>query len=192
MLHVITGPMFSGKSTELARHIERQERAGKRVAIFVPSLDNRYDASGASLSTHSGLRRDGIPLDRSRRLPDELQAHADTIRHADVIVFDEGNFFLGLRDAALHLVETQHKHVIVAGLALDDRRRPFGDMESLVSVATKVQRLRAVCSCQSDDALFSARIEVQDLPLDASQTSVGGAEKYVALCRACYVKHYGL
>jgi thymidine kinase len=40
-LEVVIGPMFSGKTSELIRLVEREVYAKKRGAIFKPAFDNR-------------------------------------------------------------------------------------------------------------------------------------------------------
>ena len=41
-IEVICGPMFSGKTEELIRRVVRAQIAKQRVAIFKPSIDNRF------------------------------------------------------------------------------------------------------------------------------------------------------
>ncbi|MBS3813227.1 thymidine kinase, partial [Candidatus Bipolaricaulota bacterium] len=41
-LEVITGCMFSGKSEELIRRIDRANIAGQNTLIFKPHFDDRY------------------------------------------------------------------------------------------------------------------------------------------------------
>ncbi len=43
-IEVICGSMFSGKSEELIRRVRRVQIARKRVQIFKPLLDYRYQA----------------------------------------------------------------------------------------------------------------------------------------------------
>jgi len=40
-IEVITGPMFSGKTTELMRRLERYTYAGRKVVLFKPDIDQR-------------------------------------------------------------------------------------------------------------------------------------------------------
>ena len=63
MLTVITGPMFSGKSIELIRQVNRQKIAGKRVIVFKFSKDNRYSQTEAS--SYDGMSTWAIPVTTS-------------------------------------------------------------------------------------------------------------------------------
>ena len=42
-IEVITGSMFSGKTEELIRRLNRAIIAKKKVKIFKPEVDSRYD-----------------------------------------------------------------------------------------------------------------------------------------------------
>jgi hypothetical protein len=73
------------------------------------------------------------------------------------------------------------KTVIVACLDGTFQRKPFGRVLELLALAESVTKLSAVCMLCQANAAFSKRI--------GSETAVeviGGADKYVAVCRACY------
>ena len=42
-IEVICGSMFSGKTEELIRRLKKAEIAGKKIMIFKPKIDVRYD-----------------------------------------------------------------------------------------------------------------------------------------------------
>ena len=42
-IEVVCGPMFSGKTSELIRRVERAQIAKQRVQIFKPCIDIRYN-----------------------------------------------------------------------------------------------------------------------------------------------------
>ncbi|KAF2559481.1 hypothetical protein F2Q68_00018101 [Brassica cretica] len=52
-IHVITGPMFSGKSTSLLRRIKTEISVGRSVAMVKSSKDTRYAKD--SVVTHDGI-----------------------------------------------------------------------------------------------------------------------------------------
>ena len=41
-IELICGSMFSGKSEELIKRVSRAQFAKQKIAVFKPSLDNRY------------------------------------------------------------------------------------------------------------------------------------------------------
>ena len=73
------------------------------------------------------------------------------------------------------------KVVIVAALDGDFQRKPFGSVCDLVALSESVTKLSAVCNFCCGDAAFTKRI--------GSETAIqviGGSEKYIPVCRACY------
>lgn len=74
------------------------------------------------------------------------------------------------------------KVVLVAALDGTFQRKPFGTVLNLVPLAETVTKLTAVCMMCQADAAFSLRL--------GSETQVeliGGADKYIAVCRRCFV-----
>ena len=76
------------------------------------------------------------------------------------------------------------KIVIVAALDGTYQRKPFKHVLELVPLAEKVTKLSSICMYCKRNAAFSHRISSEkDVEI------IGGAEKYVALCRSCHLKH---
>ena len=59
-LEVICGPMFSGKTEELIRRIKRAVIAKRRVQLFKPRIDARYDAE--AVVSHSAQKLRSISM----------------------------------------------------------------------------------------------------------------------------------
>jgi len=74
--------------------------------------------------------------------------------------------------------------VIIAGLDLDFRRKPFGPMADLCAIADSVDKLHAICVECGHWANYSYR-----LVLGEQQVMRGEATEYSPLCRTCYLKH---
>src|SRR5690554_7954903 len=76
MLTVIIGPMFSGKTTELLRRLERYDLAGKKVVLVRPQTDTRLFLS------HSRLEFDGktIGVKELKDLPDLADGRSEERR----------------------------------------------------------------------------------------------------------------
>lgn len=136
--------------------------------------DDRYDTHKAS--THDRLVHDAVAC--ATLLP--MRALVDEY---DVIGIDEGQFFPDIVEFC-ETVANAGKIVIVAALDGTFQRRPFGHVLELIPLAEDVVKLKAVCmSCQGD-AAFSKR-----LGSEMEVELIGGADKYVAVCRSCYHAH---
>ncbi len=188
-LEIITGCMFSGKTEELIRRLERVRIAGRKILLFKPTIDDRY--AEAAVVTHYGREFSAHQLPPGEETLDRLIqiVGPDTLAEASVIAFDEGNFFTDrLTDLCQELV-SMGKRVIVAGLDLTFAEEPFGPMGTLMSLADRVDKLQAVCVKCGGVATRSQRlIDGQPAPTDGPVIQVGGVGSYEARCRNCYVK----
>ena len=173
-LTIITGPMFSGKSTELIREAGRLRSIGKKVLGIVHKIDDRY-AEGR-IVTHNGAQwyEDVVVADKLTGIE---------VDEYDVIIVEELQFFTDAFDNIVKWVEEAGVSVICAGLDGDFKRQPFCDVLRLIPYADKVIKLNALCKSCGDGtaAHFSKRIvKKYDTVL------VGGNSVYEAVCR----KHF--
>jgi thymidine kinase len=188
-LEIITGCMFSGKTEELIRRLERVRIAGRKILLFKPTIDDRY--ADAAVVTHYGREFAAHPLPPGEETIEKLieVVGAEALAESAVLAFDEGNFFSDrLTDLCQELV-AMGKRVIVAGLDLTFAEEPFGPMGPLMSLADRVDKLQAVCVQCGGVATRSQRlIDGRPAPTDGPIIQVGGVGSYEARCRNCYVK----
>ena len=180
-LEVITGPMFAGKTSELIKRIERQAYAKRKVALFKPSIDNRYSTS--DVVAHNGLRYKAyvVPTDGNG-----VQMIVDlTSREGfEVIGVDEVQFFPMEIVGALNELADRGVYVIASGLNLDFRGNPFPAMKELLVRADNIVYLTAVCTVCGRPATRSQRlIDGKPASKDSPVILVGGRESYEARCR---------
>ncbi len=127
ILEVITGPMFAGKTSELIKRIERQAYAKKKVALFKPSIDDRY--SREEVVAHNGLRYRAYVVPTSNEGVEEI---ARLIRRGrfDVVGVDEVQFFPVKIVKMLNNLADSGIYVIASGLNLDFKAEPFPVMRA--------------------------------------------------------------
>jgi thymidine kinase len=166
-LEVIAGSMFSGKTVRLIARLRDAESQGLRVRAYKPRVDNRYAVD--AIVSHTGTRfpasvfEQGVP------------------QTADVVGIDEVQFLPeSVVDLVLQWVK-QGARVIVSGLDLDCWGKPFGPMPTLLSYATEVQKLTAICAQCGGEASRSQRLATTE-----STIFVGGAEAYEPRCFSCF------
>lgn len=183
---VITGPMFSEKSGELInRCIKLEKFGGKMVKAYKPSEDTRFSTD--EIVSRTGLRYPATNIPKA--LPDDvvLQILEET-KAVDVVAFDETQFF---KKPIMGLVEElafRGKHVIIDGLNTDYRGKEFGYMGGLLAMADEIKRLYAFCAvCQSDDAIFTQRLENGRPAKHGAIIQLGDIEDYEPRCRVCYI-----
>lgn len=173
-IQVIFGPMFSGKSTELIRRLNRYQIACHSCLIIKYSNDSRY--SKDSIATHDQQFLLAISTTKLFDLSDQIFENK-----YDIIGIDEGQFFPDCVQFCDYMAN-KGKIVIVAALDSTFERKEFGDILKLIPLAENVVKLNAVCMVCYDIASFSKRI-TDEKKLEV----IGGVEKYMSVCRKCYL-----
>jgi thymidine kinase len=175
-LELILGPMFSGKSTELIRKIRLAKIINKKVLVIKPLLDQRYNNN--KIVSHSFDSEDCNTVEF-------LYSLNESIKHYDVIIIDEGQFFADLKETVIKWVDEFYKEVIIGGLDGDFKREPIGKILELIPYADKCKKISSLCKICNDGTkgLFSYRITENE-----NQVQIGGVESYIPLCRNHYLK----
>jgi len=171
-LELIIGNMFSGKSTELIRRINREKSIHKRILVINYIDDNRYDTN--SVASHDNVKVDCLKVK-------ELNGIKDF--EYDSFFIDEAQFFQDLYTTVLYLVDVKNKHVVISGLDGDAFRSPFGDIIKLIPICDTVDKLTAYCSKCNNGTLapFTKKLKRGNEVID-----IGGSDKYIPVCRNHY------
>ena len=172
-IEVICGSMFSGKTEELIRRLKRAQFANQKIAIFKPTIDNRY--SDVDVVSHDLHSITSTPIDA----PVKMLGIADDVQ---VVGIDEAQFF---DDSIVEVAQTlanRGVRVIVAGLDTDFLGKPFGPMPSLMAIAEDVQKVHAICVKCGNLANHSHRLSAS-----TKLVELGEKDVYEPLCRQCYI-----
>ena len=173
-IEVITGSMFSGKTEELIRRLNRARIAKQRVEIFKPKIDNRYSEEDVVSHDSKAIRSSPVQTSASILL---------MVSGVDVVGIDEAQFFdMGLIEVCNRLAN-QGIRVIVAGLDMDFRGKPFGPIPALMAVAEYVTKVHAICMQCGNPAQYSHRMSASD-----QLVVLGEKDIYEPLCRSCFLK----
>ncbi|QQG31553.1 Thymidine kinase [Swinepox virus] len=171
-IHLILGPMFSGKSTELIRLVNRYQIATYNCKVIKYSKDNRY--GNDAVYTHDKCYISAVSTD-------SLFDIKYTLDDVDIVGIDEGQFFNDIVEFCEYMAN-KGKIVIVAALDGTYERKPFGNILNLIPLSEKVTKLNAICMICHRDASFSKRLsDEKEIEL------IGGKEKYLSVCRSCYL-----
>lgn len=172
-IEVICGSMFSGKTEELIRRLNRARIAKQKVEIFKPAVDTRY--SEDQVVSHNENAILSTPVTSSSNI---ILLASD----ADVVGVDEAQFFDENIVQVCNQLAEMGKRVIVAGLDMDFRGKPFGPIPALLATAEYVTKVHAICMRCGNLAHYSYRkIKSEKLVL------LGEKDEYEPLCRSCYV-----
>lgn len=171
-IEVICGSMFSGKTEELIRRLNRAKIARQRVEIFKPGIDTRYDDENVVSHDENSIK--STPVETASQI---LLYTYDF----EVVGIDEAQFFdMELADVCNQLANSGVR-VIVAGLDMDYSGKPFGPIPSLLASAEYITKVHAICMQCGNLAHYSFR-----KILDDKLVVLGETDSYEPLCRSCY------
>lgn len=173
-IEVICGSMFSGKTEELLRRLNRARIAGQSIEIFKPSVDIRYDEEDIVSHDRKAIRSTPVGASQNILL---------LTGGVQVVGIDEAQFFDDQLPNVCNELANQGVRVIVAGLDMDFRGNPFGPMPHLMAVAEYVTKVHAICVRTGNLAHFSHRISGGSKTIE-----LGELDRYEPLSRAAYVK----
>ncbi len=171
-IEVICGSMFSGKTEELIRRLNRSILANQEVEIFKPKVDTRYHSR--FVVSHDENEIKSTPVEFSSEIP--LLAG-----NSEVVGIDEAQFFDNDIVAVSDQLANAGKRVIIAGLDMDFEGKPFGPVPQLIATAEFVTKVHAICMKCGDVASYSYRLSSQK-----DKVVLGETESYEARCRNCF------
>jgi thymidine kinase len=171
-IEVICGAMFSGKTEELIRRLNRALIARQKVEIFKPVIDKRYKIRFVVSHNENEIRSTPVQFANDILL---------LAGNCDVVGIDEAQFFdKSIVEVAQNLANNG-KRVILAGLDMDYTGKPFSPMPELMAVAEFVTKVHPICVKCGNIAHYSHR-----LANSREQVLVGAKHNYEPLCRKCF------
>ena len=173
-IEVVCGSMFSGKTEELIRRLKRAIIANKKVEIFKPAIDVRYDENEVVSHDQNSIR--STPVSHSENI---LLLANDV----EVVGIDEAQFFDMELVSVCEKLAKRGTRVIIAGLDMDFLGKPFGPMPYLLSIADYITKVHAICVPCGDIAVHSFR-KISD----EQTVLLGEKESYEPRCRKCFEK----
>ena len=173
-IEVICGSMFSGKTEELIRRLNRARIARQNVEIFKPEMDTRYDVERV------------VSHDSNSILSTPVQSSSQILLYSNdvnVVGIDEAQFLDNELPAVCNTLANNGIRVIVAGLDMDYLGKPFGPIPALLATAEYVTKIHAICMKCGDLANYTHRLVRND-----QLVVLGEKDLYEPLCRKCYIE----
>ncbi|HSV94750.1 MAG TPA: thymidine kinase [Spirochaetia bacterium] len=200
-IEVETGPMFSGKTTELIRLVKRLEWGHKEqntdFLVFNHYNDKRYGEN--VLGTHDGPKVPAIALKNSHEIMEILTEKVGEEFHIKpeflnltALFIDEAQFFdddlprvIDFLDRLYLRTRNDQLSIYIAGLDKDFRGEPYGCMPRIEAYAHKVNKFKGICSVCGEDSDYTQRLVNGDVPsFDDPVDVVGAQELYQSRCRS--------
>ena len=174
-IEVICGSMFSGKTEELIRRVNKAKFAKLKTIVFKPKIDTRHEEK--KVVTHNSNAVESVSVKSAREM-------LKFVQDFDVFAIDEAQFFtIEILDVCKTIAD-KNKRVILAGLDMDFQGEPFGIMPQLLAIAEHVTKVHAVCSDCGKMANHSFRFSNNKALIE-----IGKKNEYKPLCRSCFKKN---
>ena len=173
-IEVICGSMFSGKTEELIRRLKRAQIARQKVAIFKPQIDTRYSEDEVVSHNYNSIHSTSVPSSSNLLL---------LANDVEVIGIDEAQFFDEELPSVCNQLANAGIRVVIAGLDMDFKGRPFGPMPQLMAQAEYVTKVHAICVKTGNLAQYSYRFTGGEKLVE-----LGEKDCYVPLSREAFVE----
>tara|TARA_B100001093_G_C26824619_1_gene1013450 strand:- start:284 stop:916 length:633 start_codon:yes stop_codon:yes gene_type:complete len=178
-LEIITGPMFSGKTSLLIkRYKELKNNHNCLVINYIH--DNRFNEGLNKLRSHDGDEIECISLYSLRELTENSE-YLNRLHEVEYIFINEAQFFVDLKDMVLFILKTLYKNVVLCGLDFDYKREKFGEIIDLYSEATSIHQLTGGCFYCINPSIYSYRTSNSN-----KKVLIGGNNEYIPVCGQCY------
>ena len=192
-IELMMGPMRSNKTAELLRRAEMRRQYAKQYVLLLKPSDDTKGGPGLveSRNPNGHARMQALEFNSADPWPilekiDEVEQQIG--KRVECIAIDEGQFVGDLFLFARNLLDANHD-VLVAGLDLDFRAIPFGEMLNLSWLVNayggSITECMAYCTCGAR-ALYSQRlIDSRPAPYDSPINFAG--DSYEPRCAEHFI-----
>ena len=164
-IELMMGPMRSNKTAELLRRAEMRRQYAKQYVLVLKPSDDTKGGPGLveSRNPNGHARMQALEFNSADPWPileKIAEVEQEIGKRVECVAIDEGQFVSDLFLFARNLLDGNHD-VLVAGLDLDFRALPFGEMLNLSWLVNayggSITECMAYCTCGAR-ALYSQRL----------------------------------
>lgn len=151
LIEIICGPMFAGKTEKLINIIQQLKKFKQKTLVFKSQMDQRF-SSKKELVSHNNKKIHSLIIDKSKEILNFV------VKDTQFIIIDEVQFLDNdIIDIVDNLANNNIK-IIMAGLELDFRGKPFGPMPQLLAIADNIIKLKGICAVSGKPANRTQRL----------------------------------
>ena len=177
------GAMGSSKTAQALITKFNYEERNMKVLLLKPSIDTRDGAN--VVKSRIGLKESAVPVSADENIYLKYQ---NEYSDCDVIIVDECQFLTPEQvDQLSDIVIKNDIPVLCFGLSTDFTTHLFPGSRRLFEIAESISEIKSVCTCGAK-ATVNARIDDEgNVVTQGSQVCIGGNDRYVAMCRRCWL-----
>ncbi|MCI7095516.1 MAG: thymidine kinase [Clostridiales bacterium] len=176
------GTMGSSKTAQALITKFNYEERGMKTVLIKPSVDTR-DGKNVCKS-RIGLSAEALTVNKSVNLFKLIKD-----MKVDVVIVDECQFLTEDQvDQLADVVMEMDIPVLCFGLRADFQTHLFPGSKRLFEIADSITEIKYICEC-GNKAVVNARLDENGrVVTEGSQVLIGGNDRYVAMCRKCWLK----
>ncbi len=178
------GAMGCSKTAQALITKFNYEERNMKVLLLKPAIDTRDGAT--VVKSRIGLQQDAIAVGQDESL---FKLYEEVYPDRNVIIVDECQFLTPEQvDELSDIVIQKNIPVLCFGLATDFTTHLFAGSRRLFEIAESISEIKSVCTCGAK-ATVNARLDDNgNVVTEGSQVVLGGNDRYVAMCRRCWLK----
>ena len=181
------GAMGCSKTAQALITKFNYEERNMKVLLLKPAIDTRDGAT--VIRSRIGLWQEAVSVGAEEDL---FRLYEEKYSDRDVIIVDECQFLTPEQvDELSDIVIKKDIPVLCFGLATDFTTHLFPGSKRLFEIAESISEIKSVCTCGAK-ATVNARLDDKgNVVTEGSQVLLGGNDRYVAMCRRCWLKKKG-
>ena len=178
------GAMGCSKTAQALITKFNYEERGMKVMLMKPAVDNR---DGESITrSRIGLSAPTLAVSQTEAL---YAPYKTTSSSCNVIIVDECQFLTPEQvDQLGQIVIDFNIPVLCFGLATDFTTHMFPGSKRLFEIAESISEIKSVCKCGAKATVNARMDDHGNIVFKGEQVCLGGNDRYVAMCRKCWLK----
>lgn len=178
------GAMGCSKTAQALITKFNYEERGMKVLLLKPAIDDRDGVN--TVKSRIGLEEEAVMVGGSENV---YEKYLNDYSDCNVIIVDECQFLSPEQvDQLADIVINENIPVLCFGLSTDFTTHLFPGSKRLFEIAESIAEIKSVCNCGSK-ATVNARLDGNGrIVTKGSQVCIGGNDRYVAMCRKCWLE----
>lgn len=178
------GAMGCSKTAQALITKFNYEERNMKVMLIKPAIDTRDGET--AVKSRIGLTADAIAVSENQ---DIYKLYSESYRDCQVIIVDECQFLTEAQVDQLDAIVMDYNiPVLCFGLATDFLTHLFPGSKRLFEIAQSITEIKSVCKCGAKASVNARLDDNGNVVFSGEQVCLGGNERYVAMCRKCWMK----
>lgn len=178
------GAMGCSKTAQALITKFNYEERNMKVLLLKPAIDDRDGAN--TVKSRIGLQAEAVAVREDENV---YETYLNRYSDCDVIIVDECQFLTPEQvDQLADVVIQKDIPVLCFGLSTDFTTHLFPGSKRLFEIAESISEIKSVCTCGAKATVNARLDEKGGIVTEGSQVCIGGNDRYVAMCRKCWLK----